>query len=28
MPGERPVRILHRGGPHLAARDEATRDLS
>jgi transcriptional regulator with XRE-family HTH domain len=23
MPGERPVRILHRGGPHLPARDEA-----
>jgi transcriptional regulator with XRE-family HTH domain len=28
MPGERPVRILHRGGPHLSARDEAPRDLS
>ena len=26
MPGERPVRILHRGGPHLATRDEAPRD--
>lgn len=28
MPGERPVRILHRGGPHLSARDEAPRDPS
>ena len=28
MPGERPVRILHRGGAHLSARDEAPRDPS
>ena len=28
MPGERPVRILHRGGPHLPTRDEARRDPS
>jgi len=28
MPGERPVRILHRGGPHLSAGDEAPRDPS
>ena len=28
MSGERPVRILHRGGPHLSARDEAPRDPS
>jgi quercetin dioxygenase-like cupin family protein len=28
MPGERPVRILHRGGPHLSVRDGPRRDLS
>ncbi|MBV9853797.1 MAG: cupin domain-containing protein, partial [Streptosporangiaceae bacterium] len=26
MPGDRPIRVLHRGGPHLPARDDAAHD--